>query len=49
MKFKGSCLQQLKISYTHRTIVSIYIIYKLGASGSHDNDPTLKNYLVQLL
>ena len=31
------------MSYTHSTIVNIYIVYKLGASGSHDNNPTLKN------
>ena len=44
-KFNGSCLQQSNISYTHRTIVNIYIVYELGASGSHINDPTLKNCL----
>ena len=26
-------------------IVSIYIVYELGASNSHNNDPTLKNCL----
>ena len=31
--------------YTHGTIVSIYIVYELGTSGSNDNDPTLKNCL----
>ena len=45
VKFTGSCLKQSTISYNHRPIVNIYIIYKLGASGSKDNDPTLKNYL----
>ena len=25
--FNGSCLQQSKISYTHSTIVNIYIVY----------------------
>ena len=50
VKFTGSCLKQPKISYTHGTIVNIYIVYELGASGSKDNDPTLKIvYLVQLL
>ena len=50
-KFNGSCLQQSNISYTHSTIVNIYIVYELGASGSHDNNPTLKKivYLAQLL
>ena len=26
-------------------VVNIYIVYGLGASSSHVNDPTLKNYL----
>ena len=26
-------------------VVNIYIIYELGASSSHNNDPTLKNCL----
>ena len=51
VKFTGSCLKQSsKISYTHKTIVNIYIVYELNASSSHVNDPTLKIvYLAQLL
>ena len=45
VKFTGSCLQQSKISYTHRKIVNIYVVYELGAAGSNINDPTLKNCL----
>ena len=45
VKFTGSCLKQPKISYTHGTIVNIYIVYELGASSSHSNDPTLENCL----
>ena len=46
VKFTGSCLKQSnKLSYTHSTIVNIYIVYELGASSSNDNDPTLKNCL----
>ena len=45
VKFTGSCLKQLKTSYTHGKVVNIYIIYELGASSSHNNDPTLKNCL----
>ena len=37
--------QTIKNSYTHGKIVNIYIVYELGASGSHINDPTLKNCL----
>ena len=32
VKFTGSCLKQRNISYTHGTIVNIYIAYELGAS-----------------
>ena len=39
---KISYLKQPNISYTHRTIVNIYIVYKLGASSSNDIDATLK-------
>ena len=34
-----------KNSYTHGKVVNIYIVYELGASSSHNNDPTLKNCL----
>ena len=43
--FTGSCLKQSKISYNHWKVVNIYIVYKLGASSSHINDPTLNNCL----
>ena len=42
LKFNGSCLKQQKLLYTHSTIVNIYIVYELGASGSFSDDPTLK-------
>ena len=45
MKFTGSCFQQHKVSYTHGTIVNICIVNKLGASGPHSDNPTLKNSL----
>ena len=46
VKFTGSCLKQSnKLSYAHKTIVNIYIVYELGASSSHNDDPTLKNCL----
>ena len=50
VKFTGSCLKQPKITYTHRKVVNVYIVYELRASASHIDDTTLKNiYLVQLL
>ena len=40
LKFNGDCLkQQNKPSYNHSTIVNIYIVYELGASGSFSDDP----------
>ena len=35
VKFTGRCLKQPKISYTQGKIVTIYIVYDLGASSSH--------------
>ena len=35
--------KKLTCDYGHR--VNLYIVYELGASGSNDNDPTLKNCL----
>ena len=45
LKFKGDCLKQDKVTYTHRKTVNIYIVYELGTSGSHSNNPTLENCL----
>ena len=33
------------MSYTHGTVVNIYIVYELGASSPNDNDPTLRTSL----
>ena len=46
VKFIGSCLKHSnKLTCAHKTLVGIYIVYELGASSSHNNDPTLKNCL----
>ena len=45
VKFIGGYLKQAKVSYTHKKIINIYIVYELDASSSHINDPTLKNCL----
>ena len=42
VKFTGSCLKQDKITYTHKKIVNIYIVYELGASSSSKSDPAIK-------
>ena len=45
VKFTGSCLKQEKVIFNHGKEVNIYIVYELGASGSNNSDPTLKNCL----
>ena len=45
LKFNRSCLKQPKLTYTHRKIVKIYIVYELGASSSFNDYPTLKSSL----
>ena len=45
VKVSGSCLKQPKTSYTHEKVVNIYVVYELGASSSHNNNPTLTNCL----
>ena len=44
-KFTGSCLKQHNLHYKRKTIVNVYIVYELGASGSNNSDPTLINCL----
>ena len=45
VKFTGSCLKQDKITFNHKKVVNIYIVYELGASSSSNSDPTIKNCL----
>ena len=45
VKFTGSCLKQQKITYAHKKVVNIYIVYELALSTSQIDDPTLKNCL----
>ena len=42
VKFDGSCLKQHKVTYNYRTVVNIYIVYKLSSTLS-GFDPTLEN------
>ena len=44
--FTANFLKQSNISYTHGKIVNICIAYELGASSSHNNDPTLKEMFI---
>ena len=46
VKFTGSCLKQSnKLTYTHKKIVNICIVYERGASSSNVNDPTQESCL----
>ena len=45
LKFTGSCLKQSKISHAHGKVINIFIVYELGASSFHNNDPKLKHCL----
>ena len=44
VKFNGNCLKQDKITYTHGTIVNIYIVYKI-ISNINNFDVNLENCL----
>ena len=45
VQFTGSCLKQLKFTFTHKKVGNIYIVYELDASSSNVNNPTIKNCL----
>ena len=45
VQFTRSCLRKPNFTFTHKKVVNIYIVYELGASSSHINDPTIKNGL----
>ena len=45
VRFNESCLKQDKITYNHRKIVSMYIIYEINKNDSASSDPTLENCL----
>ena len=46
VQFTKSCLKQPNHTFTHKKIVNIYIVYELGASTCHSNDPTIKSCLL---
>ena len=45
VKFNGSCLKQDKITYTHETIVNIYIVYEISNNLNISSYPILENCL----
>ena len=45
VKFSGSCLKQDKATYSHGTIVNIYIVYEISKNYNINSYPTLENGL----
>ena len=45
VEFNGSCLKQDKVTYTHRKIVNIYIVFEISQNYSISSYPTLENCL----
>ena len=46
VRFSGTCLKQESITYTHRKIVNIYIVYETNKNDKiTSSDPTLENCL----
>ena len=45
LEFKGSCLEQDKISFNHRKIVNNYIVYEIKKNFHKSSYATLENCL----
>ena len=45
VKFDGGCLKQDRITFTHGTIVNIYIVYEISFSDSNNHYLALENSL----
>ena len=43
VKLNGSCFKQDKVTFNHRKVVNIYIVYELTGSSSNANYPTVRN------
>ena len=46
VKFNGDCLKQQKITFNHRKIVNIYIVYEIERIVIVSSYPTLENCLL---
>ena len=44
-KFNGSCLKQDKVTFNHKTIVNVYIVYEINKNFPISSYPTLENCL----
>ena len=45
LKFTGSVLQQKTITYSHKKVVNLYVVYEITNFHSIDSYPTLTNAL----
>ena len=45
VEFNGRCLKRDKVTYTHGTIVNIYIVYEISKNYNISSYPTLENCL----
>ena len=43
VEFNGRCLKQDKVTYNHKNMVNIYIVYEISKNFSISNYPTLEN------
>ena len=45
VEFNGSCFKQNKVTFNHKRVANIYIVYEITASSSNNADPILRNSL----
>ena len=45
LEFNGSCLKQDSVTFNHRKVVNIYIVYEINKSINISDYPTLENCL----
>ena len=45
IEFKGSCSKQDKVTYSHKKIVNIYIVYEISNNNNISSYPRLESWL----
>ena len=45
VEFNGSCLKQDSVTFNHKKVVNIYIVYEISKSININDYPTLENCL----
>ena len=43
VEFNGSCLKQDSVTFSHKEVVNIYIVYEISKTFNISDDPTLEN------